>query len=84
MLFKKILAKAGFEGYYTNHSLRRSCATKLYDNDISEQVIQETTGHQSDEGVRAYKCTSSAMTRKMSAVLHGVEILWRMVVVIRK
>ena len=72
-VIKNIMAKAGFEGYYTNHSLRCSCATTLYDNNIPEQVIQDTTGHRSVEGVRAYKCTSSAMKRKMSAVLHGVE-----------
>ena len=50
--------------------MRRNCATNLYDNGIQEQVIQETTGHRSIEGVRAYKRTSSAMRRKMSAILN--------------
>ena len=47
------MGNAGFDGHFTNHSLRRSCATNLNDNGIPEQVIQETTGHQSVEGVRA-------------------------------
>ena len=70
---KKVMGKAGFDGHFTNHSLRRSCATNLYDNGVPEQVIQETTGHRSVEGVRAYKCTSSAMKRKMSAILNQLE-----------
>ncbi len=28
---KNIMKKAGFKGYFTNHSLRRSCATRLYE-----------------------------------------------------
>ena len=70
---KKIMAKTGFEGYYTNHPLRRSCATKVYDNYIPEQVIQEITRQRSVEGVRAYKYMSSTVKREMSAVLHSVE-----------
>ena len=70
---KKVMGKAGFDGHFTNHSLRRSCATNLYDNGVPEQVIQKTTGHRSVEGVRAYKRTSSAMKRKMSAILNQSE-----------
>ena len=70
---KKVMGNAGFDGHFTNHSLRRSCATNLYDNGVPEQVIQETTGHRSVEGVRAYKRTSSAMKRKMSAILNQSE-----------
>ena len=33
--------KAGLTGHSTNHSLRRSCATKLYENNIPEQVIHK-------------------------------------------
>ena len=29
---KKVMGKAGFDGDFTTHSLRRSCATKLYGN----------------------------------------------------
>ena len=64
------MGKAGFDGHFTSHSLRRSCATNLYDNGIPEQVTQETTGHRSVEGVRALKRTSSAMKHKMSAILN--------------
>ena len=68
---KKIMRKAGFEGHFTNHSLRRSCATRLYDGGVPEQVIRETTGHRSRDGVREYKCTSSTLKRKASEILQG-------------
>ena len=68
---KNIMKKARFKGYFTNHSLRRSCATRLYDVGIPEQVIQETTGHRSSDGIKAYKCTSSSLTRKASELLQG-------------
>jgi hypothetical protein len=68
---KKIMKKAGFEGHYTNHSLRCSSATRLYDAGIPEKVIQEMTGHRSSDGVKAYKCTSSSLKRKASEILQG-------------
>ena len=70
---KKVMGNVGFDGHFTNHSLRRSCATNLYDNGVQEQVIQETTGHWSVESVRAYKRTSSAMKRKINAILNQSE-----------
>ena len=66
---KNIMKKAGYERYFTNHSLRRSCATRLYDAGIPDQVIQKTIGHRSSDGVKAYKCTSSSLKRKASEIL---------------
>jgi hypothetical protein len=70
---KNIMKNAGFEGYFTNHSLRRSCATRLYHAGFPEQVIQETTGHRSSDGIKAYKCTLSSLKRKASELLQGVQ-----------
>ena len=48
------------EGYnYSNHSLRRTCATRLYD-----KGLPETTGHRSTDGVRCYKYISSSAKRR--------------------
>ena len=59
---KKVMQKAGFQGHFKpNHSLRRRCATRLYGGGVPEQVILETTGHRSCDGVREYKCTSSTL-----------------------
>ena len=35
-LVKNIMRKAGFEGHFTNHSLRRSCATQLNEGGVPE------------------------------------------------
>ena len=43
----------------------------MYDGGVPEQLIQETTGHRSPDGVRAYKCTSSALKREESEILQG-------------
>ena len=43
----------------------------MYDGGVPEQLIQETTGHRSSDGVRAYKCTSSALKREASEILQG-------------
>ena len=44
--------------------VRRWCAT-------TSQVIVETTGHRSCDGVREYKCTLSTLKRKASEILQG-------------
>ena len=36
-VLKKLCDMAGAKGYYTNHSLRRTCATRLYQNGTDEQ-----------------------------------------------
>ncbi len=52
---KKLTTLAGLVGNFTNHSLRASCATRLYQSGEDEQTIKCITGHRSDTGVRLYK-----------------------------
>ena len=52
------MSKCGFSGHYNNHSRRATCATRLFANNVDEQLIQEVTGHRSHDGVRSYKRTS--------------------------
>ena len=44
---RDICQNAGLPGFYTNHSLHSTTATKMYQNAIDEQLIQEVTGHRS-------------------------------------
>lgn len=55
----------------TNHSLRATCATRLYQAGVDEQIIMERTGHRSVEGVRAYKRTSMNLIKTSSLVVDG-------------
>ena len=54
---KGIYNKAGFPGFYSNHSLLSTSATRMYRGGVKEQVIQEITGHRS-LAVCSYKHTS--------------------------
>ena len=67
---KLMCEKAGITGCHTNHSLRASTATHLYEQGIDEQLICEKTGHRS-VAVRGYKCTSSNQLKELSNVLYG-------------
>ena len=44
---KEMCHDAGLPGFYSNHSLRSTACTKLYYNNIDEQLIQEISGHRS-------------------------------------
>ena len=52
---KRIFEKAGIEGHFTNHSLRASAATRLFEAGIDEQLIMQRTGHSTTSGVRSYE-----------------------------
>ena len=52
-MVKIVCKEAGLTGFYTNHSLRSTAATRMYNNSCPEQVIQEITGHRS-LAVRSY------------------------------
>lgn len=65
----KLMKKGGFQGYYTNHSLRATCATRLYQENVDEQIIQEITGHRSLDGLRSYKRTSTIQKQTTDSLL---------------
>ena len=66
----KLCAMAGFKGYFTNHSLRATAATRLYSAGVDEQLITEKTGHRSS-AVRSYKRTSDQQLSEISHILQG-------------
>ena len=61
----------GLEGYKTNHSLRVTAATRLYNAGVDEQLIMQRTGHRSIEGVRIYKRTSEQQQEDVSSLLES-------------
>ena len=48
---------AGIEGRKTGHSGKVTCATALYQQSFSDQLIKERTGHRSIEALHKYKRT---------------------------
>lgn len=69
----RLCSAAGILGYKTNHSLRATAATRLYQSGIDEQLVMERTGHRSLEGVRAYKRTSEEQREVLSDILNRKE-----------
>ena len=67
---KNVCKIAGIEGNFTNHSLRATSASRMYNKNIPEQVIKEVTGHRSD-CVRIYKCTSDQLREEASNTIAG-------------
>ena len=69
-----LMKKAGYDGYFTNHSLRASVTIHLFDSGVDEQLIMSCTGHSSKEGVRAYKRTTTKLKELTSDILNGVDV----------
>ena len=54
--------------YFTTHSLRATCAARLYHAGMDKQLITEITGHKSN-AVRLYKRTNDDLKQKASNIL---------------
>ncbi len=65
---RNLMSKGGLEGKYTNHSLRATCATRMFEAGVDEQLIKTFTGHKSD-AVRDYKRVSESLLRKASSTV---------------
>ena len=72
-MVKDVCADAGIGGNKTNHSLRATGATELYQAGVPEKVIQERTGHLSLTGLRQYERTSDKQHEAASHVLAAKE-----------
>ena len=68
---KRLCETANIPGFKTNHSLRVTNATRLFQSGAEEQLIMERTGHSSIDGVRAYKRTSEEQHKFISGVLNS-------------
>lgn len=64
----KLCSSAGFVGYFTNHSLRATAATRLFAANVDEQLIKLKTGHSSD-AVRSYKRVNEKQLSNMTDVI---------------
>ena len=67
---KNLLSSASIDGYFTNHSLRRSGASRLFQANVDRKLVKEATGHSSD-AVDAYQITSDAQRQKLSEIIAG-------------
>ena len=69
----RLCKAAGFNGHYTNHSLRATTATRLFESGIDEQLIMQRTRHRSTDAVRSYKRVTENLKEVTSSVLNRCE-----------
>ena len=65
-----LLKSAKLDGYFTNHSLRRTGATRLFHSGVDRKLIKEFTGHTSD-AIDKYETTSDTQRCQISKVVQG-------------
>lgn len=60
---------AGYDGRYTNHSLRRTAATRLFQSGVEDDLIRRHTGHKSN-ALYLYKEPSTKQIQNVSKLLY--------------
>ena len=68
-MIKDMCIDAGIEGHKTNHSLRATGASELFEAGVPEKIIKERTGHRSLEALRVYERTTMDQQKAVSALL---------------
>ena len=68
---KRLCASVGVTGHFSNHSLRATAATRLFEAGVDEQLIMSRTGHRSCDGVRSYKRQTEQLKKVTSDVLNA-------------
>ena len=69
-MVKIMMSETGVEGYYTNHSLRATAVSWLFQNDVDDKLIKGVTGHQSD-ALQRYKRETEERLLKVSKIVQG-------------
>ena len=69
-MVKTMMSEAGVEGYYTNHSLRPTAVTRLFQNDVDDKLIKGVTGNRSD-ALQGYKRETEEQLSKVSKIVQG-------------
>ena len=74
-LLKNILPElseqSGIDVRYTNHSLRATAITRMFNSGIPEKVIAETSGHRSTKSLRFYEHTSVQQQQAVTQAINS-------------
>ena len=69
-ILSELSEKAGLETHYTNHSLRATAITRMFNSGIPEKVIAENSGHRSTKALRCYERTSQEQQQTATRVIN--------------
>ena len=53
----------------TNHSVRKTCISRLLDANVPENLVAQLSGHKSTESLQSYKSASAKHQKRMSLTL---------------
>ena len=65
-----MMSEACADGYYTNHSLRATAVSRLFENDVDDKLIKGVTVHRSD-ALQGYKRETEEQLLKVSKTAQG-------------
>ena len=68
-LLTKAAQNAGLPGRVTNHSVRKTCISRLLDSDVPENYVAQLSGHRNLKSLDLYKSASIQHQRRMSLAL---------------
>ena len=72
---QSMMKETGVDGFFTNHSLRATAATRLFQKNVDDQLIKGVTGHRSDS-LQSYKRVSDNQLVEVSSIVqasHGAK-----------
>ena len=67
--FKEMCKQAGLVGDFTNHSIRATAVTRMYESGLTEKMIMKRSGHRSTDDVRVYQRGDASAQIKVSNAL---------------
>ena len=68
-LMKTAAQTAGLQGNITNHSVRKTCISRLMDAEVPVNYVAQLSGHRNLKSLDSYKAASVEHQRKMSLIL---------------
>ena len=73
-MVKAMFSEAKISGDFTNHSLRATGATELFQSEAPEKVIQGITGHRSIQALRQYERVGDLQKKAACNILTGASL----------
>ena len=68
-ILTKAAKSAGLPGNVTNHSVRKTCISRLMDAEVPVNYVAQLSGHKNLKSLDSYKTASDDNQRKMSLLL---------------
>ena len=68
-LMKTAAQSAGLQGNFTNHTVRKTCISRLMDAEVPLNYVAQLSGHKNLRSLDSYKAASADHQRKMSLIL---------------